>query len=224
MMSQFICFIGIDGSGKTSQAKMLMKTLRQMGIKCKYVWGRWTPFMLKPFEIALNRIYFKGKKIDYNNYNEYVKEKQRLIQNYKLALIWENLVLFDYFIQFFIKIKLPLLLGITVICDRYIYDTLIDIIVDFKFSGKEIKRMLQSRLLSLFPKPNLTFLLDVPERIACQRKRDLRLMNYISKRRKTYLHLSQTFQAVIVSNTRNIFNVQKSIFNFVKLIILNGHN
>jgi dTMP kinase len=221
MKSVFVCFIGIDGSGKTFHAKTLVKLLKRNGIKCKYVWGRWTPFLLKPFEILLKKFYLKSKKIDCNNYDEYVREKRRIIGNYKLALIWEYLVLLDYCIQVLLKVRLPLILGKTVICDRYIYDTLVDLTVDFNFSGKEPSEMFRSRVLSLFPKPNLTFLLDVPETVAYKRKGDLESINYLVDRRKTYIGLSQDLQAVVLDNSKNFSEIQKFIIDAVKLAMTN---
>jgi dTMP kinase len=221
MKSVFVCFIGIDGSGKTSHAKTLVKSLKRKGIKCKYVWGRWTPFLLKPFEILLKKFYLKSKKIDCNNYDEYVREKRRIIGNYKLALIWEYLVLLDYCIQVLLKVRLPLLLGKTIICDRYIYDTLVDLTIDFDFSGEEAGEIFTSRFLSLFPKPSLILLLDVPEAVACKRKGDLGLMNYLVDRRKTYLEVSQVLQAVVLDNSKNFFEIQETIMDGVKSAMTN---
>ena len=45
----FICFIGIDGAGKTTHAKALAKIMEKNGVKCKYMWCRFEPFLIAPF-------------------------------------------------------------------------------------------------------------------------------------------------------------------------------
>ena len=221
MKSVFVCFMGIDGSGKTSHAKTLVKSLKQKGIRCRYVWGRWTPRLLKPLEFILKKFYFRSKKIYTSDYDEYTMQKRRIIANRPSALIWQYLVLLDYFFQFLWKIRLPLLLRKTIICDRYIYDTLVDLMVNSNLSGEETEGMFTSRFLSLFPKPDLILLLDVPEEVACIRKGDLELINYLADRRKIYLKLNHVLQGLVLDNSQNFFEIQVAIMNAVKSAMIN---
>jgi thymidylate kinase len=76
-----IAFTGIDGSGKTTQADLLVKNLLKDGIEAAYVWSRWEPFLVRPF-IAK----WKEKKTNCRDkigdqYNGIRVEKQRLLEN-----------------------------------------------------------------------------------------------------------------------------------------------
>ena len=53
-----ICLIGMDGSGKTSQALALNKYLKDYGISNKYVWGRWDPIIFKPIIRIVQKVLF----------------------------------------------------------------------------------------------------------------------------------------------------------------------
>ena len=221
MKSTFICIIGIDGSGKTSHAKALAKSLKQKGLPCKYVWARWTPQFLKPIQFVLNKFYFKSKSVYTSNYEEYTKEKRKIIGNHVLGLIWQYLVLLDYFFQYLFKIRLPLLFRQIIVCDRYIYDTMVDLMVNFNFSGEETEGNFMRYFLSLFTKPDLIFLLDVPEVVACKRRGDLGLLNYLTDRRKIYLELSHALQASVLDNSKNFAEVQSNIVNVVESVMTN---
>ncbi|RLG16008.1 hypothetical protein DRN63_04720, partial [Nanoarchaeota archaeon] len=48
MMWKIIAICGIDGSGKTTQIRLLKKYLRRKGFRAKCVWFRWTAFLSYP--------------------------------------------------------------------------------------------------------------------------------------------------------------------------------
>jgi len=58
-----ICFTGIDGSGKTTLAKMLVEGMKKEGIKSKYVYNRSKPFVTKPIMDVGKILLFRGKDI-----------------------------------------------------------------------------------------------------------------------------------------------------------------
>jgi len=199
----FICFTGIDGSGKTTLAKSLTDQLNRGGFECKYVYNRLVPFLLKPFIVIGHKLYLRGKNIS-NNYDEYSTTKRKAIRANPLSFIYEWLLLLDYSIQVMLKVKIPLMLGKNIVCDRYIYDTLAtDLAVDFGYSDQKIERTL-NRFLLLFPKPQLIFLVDVPEEIAYQRKDDIPSIHYLRDRRKVYLNIGKVCGMVFIDGSKSL--------------------
>jgi len=124
LASNFIAFFGPDGSGKTTQAQLLYNYLRAHGKKVKIAWIR-SPhtlaFLLSCFLIKLGfcRIVENpfGKK----------KEFPSVHTNRLLRLFWSLLEFVSVIPLILIRVYVPLLLGYTVIAERYLADTIVNI-------------------------------------------------------------------------------------------------
>ena len=210
-----ICFTGIDGTGKTTLSKELVELLNEKGIKCKYVYARLNPFILKPFILLGGLVFLRRGEIS-ENYFEYSNTKRRAIEKYSfLSRIYQQILLFDYVLQIFFKVKLPLIFGKNIVCDRYIYDTVItDLSVDMNYS-KDKTMCLLDATFRFSPKPDITFLIDVPEEIAYQRKNDTPSMGYLKERREIYLEVGKEYEMVILDGYRNLSDLKIVIKNKV---------
>ena len=208
---KLICFTGIDGSGKTTLAKYLVEMMAQEGIKYTYVYGRLEPFLLKPF-ILIGRKIFLRRNDMFKDYRGYSTKKQETIQHHPFLFgFYRYLLLFDYFLQIFFRVKLPYLLGRKIVCDRYVYDTVItDLAVDMNLSKYEIKKMID-RFFHIAPKPDLTFLIDLPEEIAFQRKDDTPSIEYLKERRRFYLDVGKEEEMIILNGSKNVDELKRDI-------------
>lgn len=213
-----ICFTGIDGSGKTTLSKELVKLLNRKGVKCKYVYGKLNPFISKPFILIGREIFLRGKN-PFKDYSEYSNSKRRVImKHYFLSRIYQKILLFDYMLQIFFKIKLPLMLDKNIVCDRYVYDTIItDIAIDMYSKGRIIK--LLNNLQHFFPDPDITFLVDLPEEIAYKRKDDIPSIDYLKERRKIYLEVGEKFGMVVLDGSKSLEELRKEIQKYLTVII-----
>ncbi len=220
-----ICFTGIDGSGKTTLSKELVELLNKKGIKCKYVYARLNPFVLKPFILIGESIFLRGRDIS-ENYLEYSDTKRKAMAKHSfLSSVYQRILLFDYMFQIFFKVKLPLILGKNIICDRYVYDTVItDLSVDMNYS-EDIVISLLDDLLRFFPEPNIAFLVDLPEKIAYQRKSDIASIEYLKERRGMYLDVGRKYNMMILDGSKGLVEskelIQNKIFDYIKRVKLN---
>lgn len=212
-----ICITGIDGSGKTTLSKELVEFLNLQGVRCKYVYARLSPLILQPF-ITIGNWIFLRKQNMFKNYSAYSDEKKRVLENHSfLSKIYQQILLFDYFFQTFFKVRIPLLFGTSIVCDRYVYDTVItDLSVDMKYSDDKIKNVLDNIFIFL-PEPDITFLIDVSEDIAYKRKSDIPSIEYLKQRRKTYLNMGKERKMVILDGSKNL----NSLRNVIKRTIIN---
>ena len=217
--AKLICFTGIDGSGKTTLSKILVEALNKNGVKCRYVYGRLEPFLLKPFISIGRRIFLKGKDM-FENYTEYSNTKrEEMKRNSFLSWAYWNILLFDYLLQLLFKIRLPYMLGKNIVCDRYVYDTVItDLSVDMSYSKSEIRNMIK-RFFYIAPKPDLSFLIDLSEEIAFQRKDDTPSIEYLKERRKIYLEVGKEEGMMILDGSKNLNEIQQRVAEVVQRLL-----
>ena len=208
---KLICFTGMDGVGKTTLAKYLVETMRENSIQYKYVYGRLKPLILKPFIMIGRKTLLRGKDM-FENYKGYSIKKRDIIKQHPLLFtLYKYLLLFDYSLQLLFKVKLPYLFGKKLVCDRYVYDTVItDLSVDMNLSTSEIRGLIK-RLFYIAPKPDLVFLIDLPEVIAFQRKDDIPSIEYLKKIRNIYLSIGREEKMIILDGSKDLTKLKDMI-------------
>jgi len=219
--SVLICFTGIDGSGKTTLAKRINERLKKEGVNSQYVYGRVVPILSRPLMEMGRRFLLKRRKEDiFHNYDDYASQKRNIFKNKFIAGVYKWSILFDQVMQIYAKIIPRLMVGKVVICDRYVFDTVItDIAADLNYSADDVFNMI-SKLLCIAPKPNVTFLIDVTEEVAYQRKDDTPHISYLRERRKFYLMMEKSFKMITLDGSRNIEMVEEEAYKNIKKSIL----
>lgn len=209
---KIICFTGIDGSGKTTLARGLVEELQNRGLDAAYVYGRYQPVLLRPV-MYLGRLFFFRDKDAFSDYEEYASSKQQASRDHTvLASLYQRLALWEYTLQLLVQVSLPVVLHQrTLICDRYVMDTVLtDLAVDFQYSEETIRSTMR-RMRDRFPAPDLTFLIDLPEEIAMARKTDTPSVAYLRERRHLYLRAAEEMDAVVLDGTRPLDEIRAAV-------------
>lgn len=203
MKTLLVCFSGIDGSGKTTLCKEVVSELRFRKIPSRYVYGRFLPVVVAPLFKVISTLMLREGDQQEHGYNR-SEIKRRLLRNPILFKLFFIGILFDQSLRILLKVYLPSILRKKVIiCDRYLLDTVIvDIALDCGLGKNEITRLLQ-RCLPMFPQADLVFVMDVPPRIAFQRKNDLYSIEMLKQLSNMYLCIGKKFGAIIIDGTKN---------------------
>ncbi|MEM2297793.1 MAG: hypothetical protein QXH10_10270 [Ignisphaera sp.] len=190
-----IAIIGIDGSGKTTQAMLLYKNLKKLGYKVKVIYAGSTGIKL-----SRNYSFYLSLPLDVFVHRVMKMKKQDFYEKYpKLTKLEEFLLFLNYILLVLPKIFLCRSFFKVTIADRYVYDYILSCIV----SSKQKQGRLIKILFNGTPKPDLTILLDTDENIAYHRKHGERPISDLKRLRKLYLHFIIKFKGEIVE-THNI--------------------
>ncbi|MEM3205090.1 MAG: dTMP kinase [Candidatus Micrarchaeaceae archaeon] len=189
----FIVFEGIDGSGKTTQAKALSAYLASKGIKC-FLTKEPTNGPIGRF-IRQNAAGIAGSFVKVNKSIANKEVDSMLINQFAMQALFVSDRL--YHIEQFIKPKLKS--GYTVISDRYILST-----IAYGMAAGISKGWLVALNRGLI-EPDVTLLLDISPAVALKRigargsKKELFEKElFLSKAQRAYLKLAKTTRGCIV--------------------------
>jgi len=212
-LPQFICIIGPDGTGKTTQAKMLIKYLKKKGFDYEYRWMRFHHFISLPV-LGLARILGltevrtlpNGKKIGYHHFY-----KSKLVSAiYPLTLYLDTLlaIIFKLYVPLKVQKK-------RIVCDRFIYDTLVDLAIDLD-NPEIINSKIAEKFLKLVPRDCLIILLLTSYEKIKERREDLKFDKSLENRIEIYKELSKRFPQIrIIDTSLDIESVHKQILGIV---------
>lgn len=205
----FICITGIDGVGKTTHVNLILEHLRKKGIKCQYKWLRFHHFFSLPL-LAFCRIagYTHLSTLGHFqkcSYHEFYKSRC-------VSTVYPWVLFFDTSIFAIIRVYIPMFFGTSIVCDRFIYDTLIDVAVATK--DQEIyKKPIGKLFLKLIPKNAHFVMLALDKSIIFSRRPELKEDLTFDERYALYEALSSQFNIDVEANSGSMSQVNCSIIN-----------
>jgi dTMP kinase len=214
--NNLIVLTGIDGSGKTTQAHLLVDSLSHYGINVSYVWGRWEPFFLRPLIKRWRNRTAGIKKRKETDINAIKERKKAILNNTFLRWLWLMSFFIDYGLQIFLKVRIRLFKGKLIVSDRIFYDSVIDQAINL---GKRKDRLLNGLesfwFKIIFPEPSLVIYIDCPGDIAYKRKNDAPDIEYLEDRRRLYLQLADRYDWTTLDGTLGIDEIEHRIKGIV---------
>ena len=199
-----VCFTGMDGTGKTSHATKLVEGFKSMGVPCQYVWYGLMTRVSHPLMALIYLVTGGYRRKDYH-------------KNKILRRIWNYIIILDFIYLYPSKIKFHLLIGKNVVCDRYVYDWIADLMYDGLYNERASKI-----LLKLIPKPDLVFMLDIPEVVSNSRKDDTKdavnikdsdnAVGYLRIHRKNYLKIANSLDIPVIDATKEFKGLNEEFY------------
>ena len=195
-----ICFSGLDGCGKTAHAHALQKAFAGCHIRARCVWSRGGSSRFVAGFIRLAKALAGAKGAEVSTESSPESEAGRRKTQFRHPLVraaWSWLTAFDLAAQYLWHVRLPLLLGQVVICDRYVYDTWVEWGVYFGL-GERIRETAAARWLRwVAPRPQFGYLLDLPAEAAKARSSSSPALVLMTEQRAVYLALAAEFGACV---------------------------
>jgi len=207
-LSILICLIGVDGTGKTTQAKALLQQLRERGIRSKYVWLRFFHFFSIPilFLIRLRglsntTVSPSGRKIGYHDLHESI-----VLSNLYQITLFVDILIYKLF-----KIDIPRrIFSCNIICDRFIYDTIVDLMISTQ-NEQFMKKLPGILFVGLIPNDAIAFLLNAESDTLSLRRDDIMADKNLDKRIRYYQRLQDVFHINLIDAEDSQFNITNKI-------------
>jgi thymidylate kinase len=176
---------GADGSGKTTQARALIDRLAAQGTAARYVWLRFPRLSCTPFLVyARLRGYSRQETVDGQRYGYWDFGRSWVMRNLFPWALWV-----DTWLMALVRLYRPLWRGETVVCDRFVADVLVDLMLGLGEPCLD-QRTVGRLFLWLLPREARTAVIDLETALAVERTPALRPDRTRSARRELYLGLA----------------------------------
>lgn len=221
---KFICFMGMDGSGKSALSTYVFHELNK-DYKASYIW--WLEGDRSLFRNLCRKVGMANGSSNKQGHVETASIKAMPFIGNIFNFICPRLILFDYLLFGLKKVYSQKLLREkeVFILDRYIYDVGFALSKEFGYDFFH-KSLLYSISRKFLPDPDLLFIIEIPPETSFERKpeeiKSLDNANLMWKRyHELYSLLDNLTKARVVQidNTRQIDLVKKEILNYVLEVI-----
>jgi thymidylate kinase len=173
---KLVCFAGVDGSGKTSHSKELTCFLQNKGYPAKYVRAASRPILIYPFTF-FTRIMGYWTTVQKGAWTDPLEKASPKVRA-RLGRIYLAFLFIDYLITSFIKVRTIIYSKRIVVCDRYLFDLLMEI--ELAGFNSELFRKL---IIYTAVKPDLIFYVNSTLQIILERRPEFTKQNILSKQR-----------------------------------------
>jgi len=152
-----IAISGLDGAGKSTQIDLIVKKYNTMSVQNLILWcrGGYSPGMK-----LLKNILKVSKQASKENINRKVS-REKSFSNPIVRKTWLGLAILDLIFFYGLYVRIKELFGVKIICDRFIYDTLLDF--ELNFPQEKVKNWFLWKLLLLIAvTPVKHFVITIP--------------------------------------------------------------
>jgi thymidylate kinase len=218
-----ICLIGIDGSGKTTQAHLLVDWLIARGVKSTYAWSRGEVQSIRNAFLVIGRrvLGTSAQEIssDKNTFRQYQARKSILMKYSLVRMLWSSMTYVEHIFQINKEIRVKLRDGWVVVCDRYMWDSSIDMAVLNNKKPEWLSCWINRLFRKLIPHPTITLLIDIPPDEALRRKNDIPSLEYVKTRAVLYRYLAENYPLTVIDGCNDVANVQNKIIDTVNIYL-----
>jgi len=206
---ELIYFTGLDGSGKTTYVDMLAKYLRQQGMPIKVVWLRMSHYLSKPLLLFCRLVGLT----EYENIDGICVGYHHFYRSKIVSWLYVFLRGIDTSIDAIIRVYLPArIFGKTVICDRYVFDAMIDLMVDTHLNLENT--FIWKWFWFLIPRRSYIFLIERDDKYIQDCRPEMNREEFFVHRKNLYTQVFKN-RALPVNNNSLI----KDTFNEIRALI-----
>jgi thymidylate kinase len=229
MRPPLFCLTGVDGCGKSTQTRILKERLQSVGWETETVWTGGRPYVSRPLvRLVKRRLRAPIQRADgtfesrtegvapSDEFGEYLTKSNTMFQEYwPLRRGWTDVSLLEHAVEANLAVQPHLRSGRAVICDRYIYKSVVNLAILLDLELTALPGLLRHPAVALVPRPDLYFLMDLPATVAAARKTDLPSVEYVARRVPVYRALAAYAKMPVVDAAQSPEQVADDIWQHV---------
>lgn len=198
MKKKTVCFIGLDGSGKSTSVDYAFDTLKKRGIKVKKVRAAYVIKFMSFFIRIGKKLVLKKDSDPYGgDYKSYLESMRKQSEKKGIYKIFTMLTTFEFKCQIFFSITMNKLFGNNLLVDRYIYDNAVTYAANLGKDTQFLKDTIENKWKRA-PKPDLIVYIKTPVDVCLSRKDDIPDPLYLQIREPLYDEIASLYNAKII--------------------------
>lgn len=211
-LGRFFYITGTDGTGKSTQAELLTNHLANCGIRCRRLWLRY-PFLFSIPFLA----YARWNGYSWHEVNSMVDHGYwDFSHSWILRNIFPWALFVDALLAAIEKIYIPLSLGESIVCERFVLDMLVDLSIATK-NHQFIDRLAGKLFAHLLPQNSKIVILDLDHKTICSRRANLAFDHALASRLEVYKLLANKLKLPIIDTHLPIPDVNHEIMTIMEL-------
>lgn len=216
MKSKMICFMGLDGSGKSTSIEYTYQHLKESGYRVEVVRAAYVIKYLRPFIRLGKKLLMKQDSDPYaGDYKAYLEKMRKQSKKTGVYRIFSALTTAEFKMQIFFSITLKRLCGITLLVDRYVYDNVVTYAANLGLDETYITETME-RKWKRAPKPDMLIYIKTPVDICCSRKNDIPDPLYLEIREPLYDKVASLYDAKTISGKQSMESMTQEVVNAVE--------
>lgn len=203
----FIYITGCDGTGKSTQAELLLQQLEAVGATPRHLWLRF-PFLFSLPLLAYARWRGMSWYEDTGSVRHgYWDFRDSLLMRW----VFPWVLLLDASLAALRKVYLPLWRGEDIVCERFVLDMLVDMAL--AFDDESLHQQLPGRLYQrLLPNETQIILLDLDAPTIRERRADMVFDRRLDARLSAFRRIAADYDLQMLSNTLPVADIGSDIW------------
>lgn len=198
-----ICFMGLDGSGKSTSIEFAHKKLEAEGVRVQIVRAAYVvKFLALPIKLGKKLLMKKNSDPYGGNYKLYLENMRKNAKHGWTYKIFSFLTGCEFKAQIFFNIKVKHAFGKMLLVDRYIYDNAVTYAANLGLGEDYMESTIQKKWKRA-PKPDLIIYIKTPVDVCCSRKNDIPDPLYLEIREPLYDMISNMYPTVTISGNQD---------------------
>ncbi|NLI92079.1 MAG: hypothetical protein GX434_07655 [Peptococcaceae bacterium] len=203
MKNPIICFMGLDGSGKSTSINYAYEQLKIRGFKVEIVRAAYVVKVMSFFIKLGKKILMKRNSNPYSgDYKNYLESLRKQSQKKGVYKIFSFLTTCEFKVQIFFNVRLKHMLGSVLLIDRYIYDNAVTYAANLGLDKDYMAKTISGKWKHA-PRPDLIIYIKTPVEVCCSRKDDIPDPLYLQIREPLYDAISKMYPTVIISGNQD---------------------
>lgn len=214
-----ICFMGLDGSGKSTSIDYAYAQLKKKGYAVEIVRAAYVIKVMSAFIKLGKKIVMKKENDPYSgDYKAYLQKMRSQSQDGIVYKVFSAMTTLEFKAQIWWHIRMKHSFGKLLLVDRYIYDNAVTYAANLGLGEEYMKNTIEGKWKNA-PKPDLIIYIKTPVEVCCSRKDDIPDPLYLEIREPLYDKIAQMYDAKVIAGDSDKQNMLNEVMNAIERLI-----